>query len=76
MCPHTSLSISLTEFLILLLLTLSLAHRHIPIPELQRAAKEVCGIPPMEVTQELLMSEATAQQDQGSSEGLQLVVYG
>jgi hypothetical protein len=29
----------------------------------------------MEVTQELLLSEATAQHDQGSSEGLQLVVY-
>jgi hypothetical protein len=30
----------------------------------------------MEMTQELLLSKATAKQYQGNSEGLQLVVYG
>jgi hypothetical protein len=53
-----------------------LVHPHIPIPELQRVAKEVCRIIPMVVTQELFLFESTTQQDQGSREGLQFVVYG
>jgi hypothetical protein len=56
---RSSLSITPTEFpdlsIIDKFMNEVLSHPHIPIPELQRVAKEVCRIPPLEVTQELLV---------------------
>jgi hypothetical protein len=55
----------------------ALAHPHILITELQRVAKETCGIPPLEVTKELLLAEGGTNQDKGSSSNnLQIVLYG
>jgi hypothetical protein len=76
---HSSLSIPQTEFPDLAIIDKfmndALAHPHIPIFELQRVAKEVCGIPPLEVTQELFLVEGRGQQEEGSSGNLQMVVY-
>jgi hypothetical protein len=56
-----------------------LVHPHIPIDELQRVAKETCGIPPMEVTRELLLAEGGPNQRQeasSSDSNLHMVIYG
>jgi hypothetical protein len=56
-----------------------LVHPHIPIADLQRVAKETCGIPPTEVTKELLQAKGGPRQGQeasSSGNNLQMVLYG
>jgi hypothetical protein len=46
----------------------TLVHPHIPFAELQMVAKETSGIPPMEVTRELLLAEGMVGQDRGQQQ--------
>jgi hypothetical protein len=57
------------------LITLRLEHPQIPIHELQRMAKEVCGISPMEVAPEKLL-DTEGPRPKGGAKDRQLVIYG
>jgi hypothetical protein len=76
---HTFL-IPLAEFLDLTeidrCVSTQLIHPHISVPILQKVAQEVCGIPPMEVSTEVLLEAHKPHSEEESSNKLQIVPYG
>jgi hypothetical protein len=56
----------------------AMVHPHIPIDNLQKVARETCGIPPMEVSKELLLADQGPglQGEADSSSNMQIVPYG
>jgi hypothetical protein len=57
--------------------TEQLIHPHISIPALQKVAQELCGFPPEEVTNEVLLRIDLVESEEGSSSNnnLQIVPY-
>jgi hypothetical protein len=53
-----------------------LIHPHNPVHVLQKMAQEVCGIPPMEVSTEMLLEEHKPSSQEKSSTNPQIVPYG